>query len=98
MQACKTGLSTFTNKTGNPVYAEKITAMELLEPAQKDHPGSTTLIFGESDKQAHLIGTWMAENKPEVGGYFVVKDTDCGNGKAIFVPAEVFEREIEGVK
>lgn len=77
MSASKTRLTKYLGKDGAAIYAAKITE---IYPFVK-MPGAFTLKFGELDKQAHLVPLWMAENHPEVGGYFVAYDLPDGQTK-----------------
>lgn len=33
-------------------------------------PDTKTLVFGDIDSQAHVLGYWMRSEQPQVGGYF----------------------------
>lgn len=81
MRAHKTGLPTYKHK-GKDVFVAKITAIQNMITTPPQDPDARKLVFGELDKVSNLTGAWMRENKPEVGGYFVVSDTDDGVGKA----------------
>lgn len=39
----------------------------FLPPEMK---GVKTLVFGDVDAQAHVLGYWILANQPKVGGYF----------------------------
>lgn len=59
------------------MYAAKIT--EIVPFTMPGAPaGSATLKFGELDKKSNLVGSWVAEHLPQVGGYFVVYDMNDG--------------------
>lgn len=94
--AVKTGLPEY-KRGDKSVYAAKITGMELFLAVQRQHPGATTLFFGEIDSKSNLIPKWMEEQKPEVGGYFVVEDGDDGNDFTVFVPESEFENNYQKV-
>jgi len=66
------------------VRAAKITEIESHE---SDGRGSHTMIFGEISGSKFLTDDWAARFKPEVGGYYVVRD----DGYTSFSPAEAFE-------
>lgn len=77
MAASKTRLTKHRDKGGAAVYAAKIT--EIVPFTQAGAPGgSMTLKFGELGKKSNLIGSWIAEQNPKVGGYFVVYDLPDG--------------------
>lgn len=77
MAASKTRLTKYIDRDGAAIYAAKITAITPF--SQPGAPlGSMTLMFGELDKKSHLIGSWVAEQNPQVGGYFVCYDTPDG--------------------
>lgn len=87
MAASKTRLTKYLGKDGAAVYAAKITGMEPF--IQVGAPaGSMTLKFGELKKQSHLIGPWIAEQNPSVGGYFVVYDLPDGQTLCRYESAE----------
>lgn len=87
MSASNTRLHKYVGKDGAEIYAAKITAIEPFNmpgaPA-----GSMTLFFGElGQKRSNLIGPWVAQHSPKVGGYFVCYDVD-GQTLARYEPAE----------
>lgn len=77
MAASKTRLTKYLGKDGAAVYAAKITEIVPFNIAGAP-PGSLTLKFGEMDKKSNLVGSWVAEHRPQVGGYFVVYDLPDG--------------------
>lgn len=77
MAASKTRLTKYLGHDGAAVYAAKITEIIPFTAAGAP-PDSATLKFGELDKQAHLVGSWIAEQQPKVGGYFVAYDMPDG--------------------
>lgn len=87
MSASKTRLTKYLGKDGAAVYAAKITEILPFTPVGAPR-GSATLKFGELDKKANLIGSWIAEQNPRVGGYFVVYDLPDGQTLCRFESAE----------
>lgn len=78
MAASKTGLSKFNGNDGSVIYAAKITEITPFSIPGAP-PGSATLKFGElGSKKANLVGQWVMEHSPEVGGYFVCYDLTDG--------------------
>lgn len=92
MSARKTRLTEYEGE----VFAAKITDIQPRE--MPGIPGiCMTLTFGELGKRAILIPSWVEENKPAVGGFFVVKDGPNGS-IATFKPAVAFNRDHKKVK
>lgn len=88
MAASKTRLTKYLGKDGAAVYAAKIT--EIVPFTMAGAPaGSATLKFGELDKKSNLIGPWVAEHNPQVGGYFVVYDMPDGQTLCRYASAEI---------
>lgn len=78
MGAVSTGLTKYTDRNGAVIFAAKITEITPFTPSGAP-PGSATLKFGEfGSKKANLIGSWIAQHNPEVGGYFVCYDLTDG--------------------
>lgn len=77
MAASNTRLTKYLGKEGAAVYVAKITEIVPFTQAGAP-PGSKTLMFGELDKRSNLIGQWISEHDPKVGGYFVVYDLPDG--------------------
>lgn len=91
MAASKTRLTKYLGKDGAEVYAAKIT--EIVPFTMVGAPaGSATLKFGELDKKSNLIGPWMAEHLPQVGGYFVVYDLPDGQSMCRHESAQSIEK------
>lgn len=87
MAASKTRLTKYLGKDGAAVYAAKIT--EIVPFIMAGAPaGSATLKFGELDKKSNLIGSWIAQHQPQVGGYFVVYDMPDGQTLCRYEPAD----------
>jgi len=74
MSASRTGLHHFKSADGKSVYAAKITTITEFKPAGAP-AGSMRLFFEDLDKQVNLVGQWIRDNNPKVGGYFLVEDT-----------------------
>lgn len=92
MSASKTRLTKYLGKDGDSVYAAKITEIIPFTPVGAP-PGSATLKFGELDKKANLVGAWISEHQPVVGGYFVVYDKPDGQTLCRFDSAEILGRD-----
>lgn len=90
MAASKTRLTKYRGKDGTAVYAAKIT--EIVPFTMPGAPaGSATLKFGELDKKSNLVGSWVAEHRPQVGGYFIVYDRNDGQTFCRYDSAESME-------
>ena len=87
MSAAKTGLPEYRRGTVS-VYAAKITAIE-----QHKVSGALKLYFGDLDKEANVRPEWVLNNNPQVGGYFVVEDTNDPLPLCVYSPAKVFEAD-----
>lgn len=92
MAASKTKLTKYIGKDGAAIFAAKITEMVPFTQVGAP-PGSATLKFGELGKRSNLIGAWVAQNNPQVGGYFVVYDTPEGQTLCRFESAERVAQE-----
>jgi len=93
MGAYKTGLTHY-KYNGKDVYAAKITDITKMIITPITDPGARKLVFGElGGKVCNLVGVWMEEHKPKVGGYFITEDTNDGVGKAYYVSSEIFDRD-----
>jgi len=74
MAASKTGLHHFKDADGKSVYAARISTITEFKPAGAP-VGSMRLFFSDLDKQVNLVGQWIRDHNPRVGGYFVVEDS-----------------------
>ncbi len=97
MGASKTGLDEY-KKNGKSVFAVKIISIE-------DYPhvtGAKTIKFlrpNGNQAEANLLPAWVQEHNPQVGGYWVVDDTENGRTQAKFeADAQKFEREYKKEK
>jgi len=92
MSASRTGLHHFKGDDGKSVYAAKITTITEFKPAGAPQ-GSMRLFFGDLDKQVNLVGQWIRDNNPEVGGFFLVEDMEGGNTSCRYVPERSFNKQ-----
>lgn len=76
-------LPVYTNDD-ETVYASKITAIDYFDVPVIGRCVKLTLDIG---KVANLIPSWVEQNAPEVGGYFVLSD----NAIARYLSAEEFD-------
>ncbi len=90
MAASKTGLTRYVSKDGKEIFAAKITKMTPYDQVGAP-PGSTTMHLGELDKKVNMIGPWMHEHLPQVGGYFVCYDILDGHTLCRYETAAVIE-------
>ena len=99
MSASKTRLTKYGSADGRIVYAARITKIEPFdEPGVP--PGCLILHFNKSTgpSRSNLTAAWVAANKPEVGGYFVIQDEANGLTSCHYENAVSFEashKEIE---
>lgn len=91
MSASKTRLTKYLGKDGAAVYAAKITEIVPFKMAGAP-AGSATLKFGELDKKSNLIGPWIEEHQPQVGGFFVVYDMPDGQTLCRYESAAAIEK------
>jgi len=89
MSAAKTGLLHYKDALGKSVYAAKIAAIEDYKPVGAPH-GSKRLHFAEPKKQSNLIGDWVLQHKPEIGGYFVAFDNSEGQTVCSHIQEKAF--------
>lgn len=92
MSAASTRLNKFSGQDGKVVYAAKIRAIEDFNMAGAPQ-GSKILHFEDPRRQSNLVGEWVAQNRPAVGGYFIVFDNSSGQSVASYIPAETFESQ-----
>ena len=90
MGAARTGLPHYTNEQGGSLYAARIAS---IEPFKFGPPHSVKVRFSEFKKEMNLIGSWVDQNRPSVGGYIVVKDSQDGDTACYFEDAKVFEKK-----
>lgn len=89
----KTGLPKFTRRgSSRNAYAAKITAMVAIGG------GNVTLYFGDEDKRANVRADWFGRNNPQVGGYFVIEDSDGHTPNCYFATAEVMAADFVGAQ
>lgn len=80
-----------THKSGLPAYTEGAGAgriSEIVPLNVPNIPGCARLLFSDCDKEANVLGWWMEQNSPQVGGYFVA----MAEGGAGFMRAEDFAK------
>lgn len=78
MGAAKTGLPKYVGHDGSTIFASEITEIVPYLPMGAP-PGSATLKFGHlGGKKANLVGSWISQHQPKVGGYFVCYDLPDG--------------------
>jgi hypothetical protein len=78
-----------THKTGLPLYTEGAGAAQISQITAlnvPNIPGCVKLKFSDCDKEANVLGYWVSQNSPQVGGYFVA----FAEGGAGFMTAENF--------
>mgnify|MGYP001593851256 CR=1 FL=1 len=78
MAASKTGLPRYVSKDGKEIFAARITKITPYDQAGSP-PGSMVLHLGELDKKVNMVGQWVREHLPQVGGYFVCYDLSDGH-------------------
>lgn len=66
-------------------HAAKITS---IQPAAV--PGAVTLYFGDDGKRAIVRPDWVGRNNPQVGGYFVIEESDGPVPNCYYATASVF--------
>lgn len=79
------------SRSGMPEYTEGAEAARIAEIIPMNVPGipgCVKLKFSDCEKEANVLGYWVAQNSPEVGGYFVAFAT----GGAGFMRAPDFEK------
>jgi hypothetical protein len=79
------------HKSGLPAYAEGAGAARISEIIPLNVPGipgCAKLKFSDCDKDANVLGWWMAQSSPQVGGYFVA----FAEGGAGYMTAESFAK------
>ena len=92
MAASKTGLPRYVSKDGKEIFAARITKMTPYD--QVGAPaGSMVLHLGEMDKKVNMIGVWVNEHLPKVGGYFVCYDLRDGHTMCRYESADVINRD-----
>jgi len=96
--ASKTGLPHYKNKEGKNVFVAKITAITPVPHQPITEPNAKRLVFGELNKVSDMIGEWIEEQKPEVGGYFVVSDKNTGESQVHHVKPDDFEKDYKKEK
>lgn len=78
-----------THRSGLPAYAEGAGAAcisEIIPLNVPNVPGCVKLRFSDCDKETSVLGWWVAQNAPEVGGYFVA----YAEGGAAYMRADDF--------
>lgn len=75
MSASRTGLTKYIGHDGSKIFASEITAIVPYVPVGAP-PGSMTLKLGV--KKANLVGSWISQHQPQVGGFFVCYDLPDG--------------------
>jgi hypothetical protein len=96
MSAAKTRFPAYM-KGGEKVYAAKITSIEpfarhWLPP---ELSGSMRVTFGDIDRHANIVPSWLNQHNPQVGGFFVVRDGPNGT-VAEYVAPEQFAQSYKG--
>ena len=90
MAKTKAGLPQFDAADGTHVFAAQIEAMEPFN-ARGAPQGSTVLWFAGRAKKANLIGDWVREHNPTVGGYFAIDVSADGQTTCRHIPQVEFE-------
>lgn len=81
MTASKTRMPHYT-KDGVDYYASQITDIQpYTKVANINAPDiiGSQILYLDNGKQSPMLGKWIRENNPEIGGYMVVWDTPKGN-------------------
>ena len=100
MSARGTKLQEYKNAAGASVFAAQITAIEDFNEPHAP-VGSRTLFFtklGGRQSRSHLIGSWIREYQPEVGGYFIIEDESNNTMSCRYMGAAAFEEAFKPVE
>lgn len=95
MAASRTGLHHFKDSAGASVYAAQITEITPFNRPGAPH-GSKRLYFADLDKQVNVIGQWVMDHGPSVGGYFIVEDSPDMGSICRYMPEGEFVKQYTG--